>query len=140
MHMVLFVLCICISLTHLNLHSCTLPDSISISCIIANKNMTDCKLQEEDIIVLVKSLMAATSFKQLLLNCNVLTNNAAKQLSYTFYGSSSLKQLILSNCELEEIGLIYVANALQKISSLQHLDLSCNIISNDAAVSIASVL
>jgi len=60
-------------------------------------------------------------------------------LSYTFYGSSSLKQLILSNCELEEIGLVYVGNALQKISLLRHLDLSY-IISHNAAVSIASVL
>ena len=142
----LLMLSVCTTFEFLNLNSCTIPNSKSIECIIANNNnlkyldLSNCKLQEEQIIVIAVSLRTGQSIEQLLLSCNVITDATAEEISYTIYSVPSLKQLSLSHCELEEIGLLYIANYLRLISSLQTLDLGYNIISDKAAADIASAL
>ncbi|XP_065894581.1 protein NLRC5-like [Dysidea avara] len=143
---VLSMLSMCTSLNYLNLGSCTIPGGISVGSVITNNkslkylNLSDCALQKDEIIVVAKSLSVATSIECLLLSSNVITYRAAKEISSAIYNIPSLKQLSLSDCELEDLGLCYITNALEQISSLQQLDLSYNIISDKAAVGIASAL
>ena len=136
----------CKSLTHLNLHSCTITEKVSLKALLYNKyslqylNVCSCNLQEEQIIVIVECLRKSNSLQHLLLNSNIITDVAAIQIASMIISSISLKQLALSDCELEELGLLNICKSLQKISSIQHLDLSYNIISDEVAVSIASSL
>ena len=48
--------------------------------------------------------------------------------------------MALSDCRLQEIGLVNISGALCKISSLKHLDLSHNNITDKAATVIASAI
>ena len=143
---ILLILSMCVSLKSLNLHSCTIPDGVSVGCVIANNrslnylDLCDCKLKEEDIIEIAESLRVTESIEHILLSCNVITDRAARALANTMRNIPLLKLLAFSNCKLEESGLLLIANTLQTISTLQHLDLSYNNISDKVAVSIASVL
>ena len=125
----------CTSIEFLNLNSCIISESKSFGCIITDNshlkylNLSDCKLQEQQIIDIAKSLRTGRSIEHLLLSSNVITDIAAEEISYTIYSVPSLKQLSLSGCKMEELGLLYIANYLQLISSLQYLDLSYNAIS-----------
>ena len=143
---VLLMLSMCSSLNYLSMQSCTIPDGISVGCIIANSNnlkyldISDCKLHEEEIIVIAACLKVAKSIEYLLLSSNVITDAAAKEIASAIYHIPLLKHLSLSDCELEDVGILYITDSLKQISSLQHLDLSYNIISDEAPVSIASAL
>ena len=134
----------CTSLTHLNLHSCAVTKHTSLKSFLCHSlqylNMCNCSLEGEQITEIVECLRENESFQYLLLSSNVITNMAAEQMSSLIISSTSLRQLALSDCELEEIGMLHVSQSLQKISSLGHLDLSYNIISEKAATSIASAL
>ena len=143
---IFMLLSYCKSLTHLNLHSCTITEKVSLKALLYNKyslqylNVCSCNLQEEQIIVIVECLRKSNSLQHLLLNSNIITDVAAIQIASMIISSISLKQLALSDCELEELGILNICKSLQKISSIQHLDLSYNIISDEVAVSIASSL
>ena len=77
----------------------------------------------------------------MLLNSNVITDIAAAlEISLTISNICQLKQLALSDCELEEYGMQCIATAIGHLSSLQCLDLSYNIISDKVAIRIASAL
>jgi len=146
MHEIFLALNKCRSLTYLNLQSCTVTGEILLGPVTTNNqdleylNFSDCKLQQRDIITISECLTKAHSFSYLLLSCNEINNAAAKELASSISTNLSLKQLILSNCKLQERELLLIADALQWISSLQHLDLSYCIISDAVAAAIATAL
>ena len=95
-------------------------------------NVSNCNLQEEGIIMISKALGKNNSINKLLMNSNSINDTAACELAITIAKNSSLESLGLSDCELEEIGLMHITKAL-KYTLLKELDLSCNIVSNEVA-------
>ena len=120
-------------------HSCYITDEASKSLpviIVNNKylshlDLTDCKLDDNELISIAKELQP--TLKYLSLSSNVVTNKAAHEISSAVRNNFSLQHLSLSDCELDEKGLIDIADALRIISSMKHLDLSYNSISDKAA-------
>ena len=101
-------------------------------------NVSNCNLQEEGIIMISKALGKNNSINKLLMNSNSINDTAACELAITIAKNSSLESLGLSDCELEEIGLIHITKAL-KCTLLKELDLSCNIVSNEVAIYISDL-
>jgi len=148
MSTVLLMLSKCTSLVYLNLSFCAISDNAALlEHVIVNNshlnylNLSDCKLYPQEIIVIVNALRKAPSVEHLLLNSNVITDKAAVEISLVIRSNiCQLKQLALSDCELEEFGMQCIATALWRVSSLTHLDLSYNIISDAVANRIASAV
>ena len=136
----------CTSLTHLNLHSCSIAKSTELEAFLQYNhnlqylNICNCNLLEEEMIIIFGCLRKSNSIQHLLLNCNIITNVAAKVLASLIIQWPTLTQLALSDCELEEKGMIAVCESLKRISSLKRLDLSYNIINGEAVYSLASAL
>jgi len=145
MSYVLLMLSRCASLSYINLQSCILSKGVLLPSVIASNNalkylnVSKCNLQEKDIIGIAKYLRINCCIKHLLLSFNVITDNAAAEIALTIY-KSSLEQLSISGCKVRQLGMLCIADALKKMVTLQHLDLSYNIISDEAAINIASAL
>ncbi|XP_065904422.1 protein NLRC5-like [Dysidea avara] len=105
---------------------------ITSNSTLQHLNVSNCNLQEEGIIMISKALGKNNSINKLLMNSNSINDTAACELAITIAKNSSLESLGLSDCELEEIGLIHITKAL-KCTLLKELDLSCNIVSNEVA-------
>ena len=132
-------------LKHLNLCSSVisnesaselLPIVIATNKSLNHLDLTDCNLQEVGLIAIAKSLQATSMLKSLCLGCNVITNAAAYEIALVIHMNHLLQHLVLSKCGLEETGLLDIAESLCTILSLQHLDLSYNIITDKAASSV----
>ncbi|XP_065896097.1 F-actin-uncapping protein LRRC16A-like [Dysidea avara] len=134
------------SLTYLSLSTCTIISERSLMYAISNNrnleylDLSDCKLQQKDIIVIAECLRTTRVIQYLLLSCNIIDDISAKKLAETLSSYLSLKQLSLSNCKLQENGMLQIIGALQCTTSLQHLDLSHNVVSDGAAIYIAIAL
>ena len=103
-------------------------------------NLTDCNLQEKELIVIAKVLQANKALNYISLSSNYITTAASQELALAVSKKSKLQCLALSDCRLEETSLISIAEALCKISSLKHLNLSHNNITDRAATTIASAI
>jgi len=145
MSSVLLMLSRCASLSYINLQSCITSKGVLLPSVIASNNalkylnVSKCNLQEKDIIGIAKYLRINYSIQHLLLSFNVITDNAAAEIALTIC-KSSLEQLSISDCKLRQLGMLCIADALKKMVTLQHLDLSYNTISDEAAINIASAL
>ena len=136
----------CTALEYLNFQSCTIPEGVSVGCLITNNkwlkyfDVSDCKLQQDEIITIAECLRSTYSIEHLILTSNLISEPAAKQMALTFQNTHSLRRLALSKCALDKEGMLHIMNALHHITSLQHLELSYNSIDDETAISIASAL
>ena len=136
-------------LRSLNFHSCYFDESSTSQhlplVIIRNMslqylNLTDCNLEAKGLVGIAKALQASIALKHLYLSSNCITTEVSQELALAVSKRSKLQCLALSDCQLEETGLISIAEALRKISSLRYLDLSHNNITDKAASTIASAI
>ena len=137
----------CTYLTNLNLQSCYSDDIYyDVLCDVIKQhslqylNLTECNLQRNGFTGIARALQAITTVKHLSLSYNYFTNRDSQELALAVNKNSKLQFLALSDCRLQETGLIKIAEALCKISSLKHLDLSHNSITDKAATKIASAI
>ena len=143
---VLIPLTACKHLKHLNLCSSVisnesaselLPIVIADNKSLSHLDLTDCNLQEVGLVAVAKSLQTTGILKTLCLSCNRITNAAAYEIASAIRMNHLLQHLTLSDCGLQELGLIDIAESLCTILSLKHLDLSRNVITDGAASSVA---
>ena len=134
------------SLKHLDLHSTYINDDTSklLPVVISNNNkslcyldLTDCELRSTVFIAIVKKLQTTFTLKYLILSSNIITNEAARETALVV-SHLSLQHLALSDCKMEEGGLMDIAESLLYVSSLKHLDLSYSRITDKVAVTLAS--
>ena len=134
------------SLKHLDIHSNYINDDTSkvLPAVISNNNkslshldLTDCKLQSTNFSVIVEKLQTTFTLKYLILSSNVITNETAHEIALAI-SNLSLQYLALSDCKMEEKGLLDIAESLLNVSSLKHLDLSYSSITDKVAATLAS--
>ena len=99
--------------------------------------MTDCELRSTVFIAIVKKLQTTFTLKCLILSSNIITNEAARETALVV-SNLSLQHLALSDCKMEEGGLMDIAESLLNVSSLKYLDLSYSRITDKVAVTLAS--
>ena len=133
-------------LKYLDLHSSYIDEVASelLSVVIASNkslshlDLTDCKLPPVKLISIVTRLQSTCTLKFLSLSFNVIVNEAAYELAEAISKNFVLESLALSDCKLEERGFIVIAESFLNVSSMKHLDLSNNIITDKAAKTLAS--
>ena len=126
-------------LKYLDLHSSyvsevasgLLPAVIASNELLSHLDLTDCKVPHMNLIAIAKKLQSTCTLKFLSLSSNVIVNEAAYELAVAIRKNNYvLEYLALSDCELEERGFIAIAESLLNISSLKHLDLSNNVVTD----------
>ena len=119
-----------------------LPDVIIRNKMLQYLNLNKCNLQEEGLIAIATALQVTTTLRHLSLNCNHMTNAASQKIALAVSNNCKLELLALSGCIMKdtESGLMAISQAMCKISSLKHLNLSHNNITDKAATVIASAI
>ena len=133
-------------LKYLDLHSSYISEVASelLPVVVANNkslshlDLTDCKLPSMKVTAIATKLQSTCTLKFLSLSSNVIVNEAAYELAKAISKNFVLENLALSDCELEERGFIDIAESFLNISSMKHLNLSNNIITDKAAKTLAS--
>ena len=94
-------------------------------------------MQENDLIPIAKALQTSSTVKHLDFTSNHITDVASQEIASAITKNNRIQLLVLSDCALQETGLVNISQALCTISSLKHLDLSHN---NITATIMASVI
>jgi len=108
----------------------------ALSRIIENRKlchleMSHCSLGDHEMVIIAKSLANTISLTKVNFCSSTITDVAAHFLSSALSNSSSIN---FSGCNLQEHGINVILSALKSVKSL---DLSCSVISNNAASRIA---
>ena len=93
--------------------------------------------------IVVKALATTSRLQELSLNCighRSNSKNLALNISSMVENNNSLKKLFLADNNLKVEDIIYISKSLCKISSLEILELQNNIMTEEAAEEIASVI
>ena len=119
-------------------------DCVGIKDVLSKNNrityldFSGCELNEEGSYHLLLPLTVSKHLKHLNL-CTCYMNNVSvsELLPIVITSNKSLNHLMLTDCKLQEVGLISIAKSLQMAGMLKSLSLCSNIISNAAAYEIA---
>ena len=114
------------------------------SIISANKSLeilllSDNNLNDDGVIKIAQSLCKHTKLKMINLQSNNITDKAAKALASIISSNTGLEELYLGNNTIQ-LGVIKLAKALKKLSSLKVLDLDNNNIPEEAADELSAAI
>jgi len=136
------------SLTHLNIGYNSINDTAAerlSAALLCNTslqylNLSYCNIEENGLCTICKSLSATFKVKYLNLSNNKISNLAAEELTVALNKISNLNCLILCNCDIQELGFEKILGTLCGANILHHLNLNCNIISDQTAAKICEVI
>ena len=101
---------------------------------LANNDLRSCAS------TILQSLSKITTLLRLNLSDNNMSEEVADFLAFAIASNSSLEDLILRDNRLTTSGIVTIAKSLSNISTLKYLSVTSNLISEEAADSIASVI
>ena len=103
--------------------------------------MSNCKLNEHNIVKIVNQLQKVSTLKCLNFSYNEVTNQAAQMIVIVIDNNSgTIESLILCNCKLNEPDVENLIVSMKKIATLKHFDLSYNKIPDQISDEIASLI
>ncbi|XP_071506837.1 leucine-rich repeat-containing protein 34-like [Diadema antillarum] len=105
-----------------------------------NHLLTDKKLQDEDAMVLLKTLVNNTFVTGLDMRYNQLTDQGAAHMAELLKETCCLKRLSLMCNDVGPEGAVHIANGLQVNETLQELKLNGNKIGNKGGMALAGML
>ena len=89
---------------------------------------------------ITSGVMKLSVLKYLDISCNEIADEAAVAIASAIKNNPSLQHLLLNNCNIQELGIKKIANALRCISSLLSLDISNNQITAKIELEIADAV
>ena len=118
-----------------------LDSIVSNSSELEYLELVNLNLSSHNFSILFESLKKTRQLRHLVVkSINISTGNCADDIAYIIANNESLKHLIISNCNLNEVTSETLATALKSVKYLEYLDLSSNILSDSAAMNIACAL
>ena len=115
-----------------------LTDAITCKCFLESLDISDCKLSDLQIGSVATALSERTTLKHLNFGHNkIITDNIALKVASVITSNLSLNNINLSNCHLQESGIIIITDALARIQSLTSIDISKNAITNNISQNLA---
>ena len=102
-------------------------------------HLSTCNLSEDSMKLVADSLSYVTSLVSLDLSCNRITENAAHSMAVALRKNLALKQLNFSTCFVGNAALT-ICDAISQHTTITHLNMSLNVITNDVAKVIARIL
>ena len=118
-----------------------ITEVVNCNCFLEYLDISDCYLSDLHIATLALALSKTSTLKHLNLSCNkISSDDTAYKLSSVITNNLSLKSINLSNCCLQESGIIIIAEALANITSLLSIDMSRNSITDNSMQSMAAAV
>ena len=93
---------------------------------IKKLNLSDCHIGKKGQIALFNSLGYNRSLFQLILDDNKISNQALNILKQNLYQNNSLTILSLSNCSIDDEGMIYLMDLMHSPSKVEKMNLKSN--------------
>ena len=129
------------SQTNVSLVINEITEVITCNCFLACLDISDCNLSDLQIGAVALALHKTSTLKELNLSYNkIATEETARKIASVIINNVSLKSINLSNCNLQESGIILIAEALANITSLKSIDISENNITDNSTQSLAAVV
>ena len=117
-----------------------LSQVLSNATFLEHLNLSGCRLKTEHMKIILKALIQVVSFVTISLSDNNIAYGVFDLLVFVITCNRGLKCIELSNCNLQEAGIVRITKTLENCEYLQSLDFSNNIITDDMAVSIAILM
>ena len=118
-----------------------ITEVVTCNCFLEYLDISDCYLSDMHIATLALALSKTSTLKQLNLSFNKISfDDTAHKISSVITNNLSLKSINLSNCCLQENGIIIIAEALANITSLLSIDMSRNNITDNSIQSVAAAV
>ena len=144
----------CTSLNSVQLLNCYVHDVTTSTNAVANMlslvlsnatlleylNLSGCRLKTEHMKIILEALTQVVSIVTISLSDNNLAYGVFDLLASVITCNRGLQCIELSNCNLQEAGILSMVKALQNCEELQSLDFSNNVITDDVAVSVAMLI
>ena len=102
-------------------------------------DLSYCDLPEPGFLQILDGFVKVNSLQYINIESNIVTDIVAQKLASVFSASNKVQHLNVSRCNLSSLHFAQIVK-VHRLSSLQYLDVSHNIVTNDSAVSIASLL
>ena len=110
--------------------------NFSMTCLY----LCDCALQHSNVYLITEALQESKLFIELDLSCNAFSNQNCRDIANAVELNNNITHLNMSNCELEEEGMLLISDALTRTECLLFLNLSGNQINSSAAQNIATTV
>jgi len=103
-------------------------------------NISDCQLETNGLIKICNSIKKITTLTCLNFSDNQIGSYTAELLAEAMLVNEALQKLILSNCNLDAIGIMHIVVAIKQLSTLTHLDLKHNWIPEKVFLTLAEAI
>ena len=103
-------------------------------------NISECQLQTNGLLNICNSIKKITTITCIDFSGNKIGSYAAELLAEAIIINETLQKLILSNCNLDAIGIMHIVVAIKQLSTLTHLDFKCNWIPEKAFLTLAEAI
>ena len=135
------------SLTHLNISYNSIYDTAAnklATALLCNTSLQHldlsyCNLDENGFCIICKALLVTSTLRYLNLSDNKISNSVAEVLTVALNKISTLNYLIVCNCDIQELGFDLLLGTLCCKNVLHHLNVNCNIVSDQTAAKICEV-
>ena len=118
-----------------------ITEVITCSCFLECLEISDCRLSDPQVATIAIALSKASTLKHLNLSNNqIVKDSTAHKIAIVIKSNLSLKNINLSNCHLQENGIIIIAKAIARLTSVGSIDLSKNKISFNSIKSVAAAI
>jgi len=124
------------TLIHLDVSSNVITNNIAVkltrSKIFLSKSqlkyldVSQCDWKENSLTVILNATINIHQLTCLNVHCCKMDDAEIQKLTSSIFSNDTLEQLILAKCGIHSAGLISVIDALKKLHTIKHLDLSCN--------------
>jgi len=111
---------------------------ISIIVCLQYLSLSKCCLQEHQVIEVLKNVSYSLRF--LDLSYNVIPDKAAKSVADVIYNNTDLEHLNLSNCQLQEEGLLLILKEIKSARGLKYLNIQHNPVKSELLASELAML
>ena len=103
-------------------------------------NISNCKIEEDELIKIIENLSSIKSIRHLNISGNNITESVANHLAYAIRSNANLEYLNISKCYINDHELFVIFSALSGLNRLMHMDVSLNRICSKAAQELINVL
>ena len=103
-------------------------------------NISNCDWQENSFQIILKAIMIVNSLRTINVGGCEMGDEEIKYLATSITANNALEQLMLTKCAIRSRGLVSVFEALKKLCTLNHLDLSYNQIDKEIMYLLAEVV
>ena len=129
-------------------HDVTTPNAVAnmLSDVLCNTtflehlNLSGCRLKTEHMKIVLEALTQVVSIVTISLSDNNLAYGVFDLLASMITCNRGLQCIEVSNCNLQEAGILSITKALENCKELKSLDLSNNVITDDVVVSVAMLM